>query len=50
MIINMTRSIILLDVEGKRITLKGEAFLPGYGSPNFFIAKNSFCKWDNPED
>lgn len=43
----MTRSTIVLDVNGKQITLKGEAFLPGYGSPDFLISKNSFLRWDN---
>ena len=46
----MTRSSIVLDVNGKQITLKGEAFLPGFGSPDFLISKNSFLRWDNVSD
>lgn len=32
------------------VTILGEAFLRGYGSPDFVLYQNSIEKWDAPDD
>jgi hypothetical protein len=34
----------------KSVTIYGEAFLKGYGSPDFVLYQNSIDKWDIPDD
>jgi len=47
MIINTTRSAIKLSIDGREITINGEAFLPGYGSPDFVVYSNDIKNWDD---
>jgi hypothetical protein len=50
MIISMTRGTIQLKISDKVITLNGEAYLPGHGSPDFVVYSNMIKKWDAPFD
>lgn len=34
----------------KNVTVYGEAFLTGYGSPDFLLYQNSIKKWDAPNN
>ena len=34
----------------KSVTIYGEAFLRGYGSPDFVLYQNSIENWDAPND
>jgi hypothetical protein len=43
----ITRSSLELSVEGRRVTVDGEAFLPGYGSPDFVVYTNTILRWDD---
>lgn len=48
MIKHISRGSIIIEVEGREVTVQSEALLPGYGSPNFVIDSNSIKKWDPP--
>ena len=50
MITEITRSYIRLKLGDKTITVEGEAYAPGYGSPDFVAYTNSIQKWDAPDD
>jgi len=44
-----TRGTIDLLVKGRAVTIEGEAFLPGHGSPDFIAYKNSLRSWADGE-
>ncbi len=46
----MTRSRIEFEFEGKTISVGCEAYLPGYGSPDFVIYSNSIKNWEPPHE
>ena len=50
MIVHIARGHIVLEFEGKQVTIRGEAFLPGHGSPDFIVYSNSIHRWDPPND
>ena len=50
MIKRITPSKIVAEYDGKQITIYGEALLPGFGSSNYIIYKNSIDGWDPPND
>jgi len=37
-------------VGDKTVTIEGEAYAPGYGSPSFVAYVNSIRNWDPPEN
>jgi hypothetical protein len=49
MIIEIQRGHVVLEVGGKRITIEGEAYFRGFGSPDFVAYKNSIHQWDPPD-
>lgn len=49
-LVEITRGHLWVKVGGKSITIYGEAFLRGYGSPDFVLYQNSIDKWDAPND
>jgi hypothetical protein len=48
-ITNMTRGQINLSVNGRSICIPGEAFLRGYGSPDFLAYPSAVVQWDDGE-
>jgi hypothetical protein len=50
MITEITRAHIRLTLGEKTVTVEGEGFAPGYGSPDFVVYKNSIERWDPPFD
>jgi len=50
MIIEIARGHIKLSIDGKNLTVDCEAYLPGHGSPDLVIYKNSIKVWDKPFD
>lgn len=46
----ITRGHLRVKVGSKSVTIYGEAFLRGYGSPDFLLYQNSIGKWDAPND
>ena len=47
MIIDIQRGYIRLQVADGIATVQGEAYLPGYGSPDFVAYKNTLETWDS---
>lgn len=43
----LTRSTLTLMVRGRKVTVSGEAYLPGYGSPDFVVYKDTIVNWDD---
>lgn len=50
MIKNMTRGLVEFEFEGKTAIIHGEAYLPGYGSPDFVAYENSITRWEPPHE
>jgi hypothetical protein len=50
MIKEITRSQIRLQLGDKTVTIEGEGYARGYGSPDFVVYKNSIQRWDPPFD
>jgi len=50
MIIEISRSHIKMKIREKTITIDGEAYLRGHGSPDFVAYSNSIVHWDPPND
>jgi hypothetical protein len=48
MIKNLTRDCVVFEFEGKTAAIQGEAYLRGYGSPDFVIYEKSITHWDPP--
>lgn len=46
----IARGHLRVTVGAKSVTVYGEAFLRGYGSPDFVLYQNSIEKWDAPND
>jgi len=46
----ITRGHLRVKVGDKSVTIHGEAFLRGYGSPDFVLYQNSIEKWDAPNN
>ena len=49
MILEVARGHIILKTERGVVRILGEALLPGYGSPDFVVYKNSIKEWLDPE-
>lgn len=49
-LLTLTRGHIILEADGKKVTVYGEAFLRGHGSPDFVVYSNSMERWDAPND
>ena len=49
MILEVARGHIVLKTEQGVVRILGEALLPGYGSPDFVVYKNSIKEWLDPE-
>lgn len=47
MITNLTRATVELSVDGRKVTMHGEAYLPGHGSPAFVAYRNTLRAWDD---
>jgi len=45
----LTRSSLRIKVDGRSVTVEGEAYLPGYGSPDFVLYRESMLCWDDGE-
>ena len=45
--IELTRSTLLLTVHGRTLTVRGEAYLPGHGSPDFVVYRSTLVLWDD---
>jgi Immunity protein 74 len=45
---DLTRSYLRLEVEGRWAIVRGEAFLPGYGSPDFEVLRKE-VEWVDGE-
>ena len=43
----LTRSTLRIEVDGRPVTLQGEALLPGYGSPDFVIFQQMTERWED---
>jgi hypothetical protein len=43
----LTRSSLRIVVNGRTVTVGGEAYLRGFGSPDFVVYKNSIKLWDD---
>jgi hypothetical protein len=43
----LTRSTLKLPFHGREITVPGEAYLPGHGSPAFVVYTNTIRSWDD---
>jgi hypothetical protein len=50
MILEISRSRVRAEIGGKTVTIEGEGYLKGYGSPDFVMYKNSLQRWDPPDD
>ncbi|WP_432718493.1 Imm74 family immunity protein [Pectinatus frisingensis] len=48
MIIRMERGYIRLKIGDKTVTIYGEAYIPGSGSPDFVAYPKSIKAWDPP--
>jgi Immunity protein 74 len=44
----LTRGSVVFEFEGKTVTLQGEGYLRGHGSPDWVIYENSLVGWDPP--
>lgn len=49
-LIHVSRGHLILDSNNKRVTIYGEAFLRGHGSPDFVLYSNGLDRWDGPHD
>ena len=49
-LVEITHGHLRVKIGGKSITIYGEAFLRGYGSPDFVLYQNSIENWDAPDD
>lgn len=49
-LVEITHGHLRVRIREKSITIYGEAFLRGYGSPDFVLYQNSIEKWDAPDD
>jgi len=49
-LVEITHGHLRVKIKGKSITIYGETFLRGYGSPDFVLYQNSIEKWDVPDD
>jgi hypothetical protein len=47
-ITEITRGHVRMDFGDKSVTVEGEAYARGYGSPDFVIYQNSIRRWDAP--
>jgi hypothetical protein len=48
-IVNITPSSVKLEYNGKTLTIQGEAYLRGHGSPDFVAYSDSIIRWDPPD-
>lgn len=46
----LTRSTLHTEVDGRPVTVQGEALLPGHGSPEFVVYANSIQFWDDGKE
>lgn len=46
----IARGYLRLKDGARYVTIRGEALLRGYGSPDFVLYQNSIEKWDAPDD
>lgn len=49
MITELHRGHVRLQVGDKSITIEGEAYLKGHGSPDFVAYRSTIKKWDLPD-
>ena len=47
MIKHMTRGAVELSVGGRDVTMQGEAYLRGHGSPDFVAYRNTLTHWED---
>jgi len=48
-ILELTRSHVKLRIGDRTVTIEGEAYMPGYGSPDFVVYMNTLQRWDPPD-
>lgn len=48
MIIELWRGHVRLKIGERVITIQGEVYLRGYGSPDFVAYRNTILRWDEP--
>jgi hypothetical protein len=48
LVTEITRSHVRLQLADKTITIEGEGFARGYGSPDYVVYENSIQRWDPP--
>jgi hypothetical protein len=50
MLVSLSRSTAHVKLGERSVVVQGEAFLPGYGSPDFVAYRNSPLTWDTGDD
>lgn len=50
MILEISRGYIVYRYREKTVTIEGEAYLPGYGSPDFVVYSELIQNWDPLDD
>ena len=50
MLLELDRWKIRLQVDGKTVTIRGEALLPSPGEPDFVCGRNAVQWWDPPNE
>jgi hypothetical protein len=45
--VKLTRSCLNISVRGRTVTVQGEGYLPGHGSPDFVVYSNTIEEWDD---
>ncbi len=50
MILKISRGYIVDSYRGKKVTIEGEAYLPGYESPDFVVYSELIQNWDPPDN
>ena len=49
-LIKITRGHVILKDHSKTITIYGEAYIRGHGSPDFVVYSNTILRWDFTND
>lgn len=47
MIVEFTRGHVRLEIDGRTVTIGGEAYLRGHGSPDFVAEQDTIKTWDD---
>jgi hypothetical protein len=50
MITEITRGHVRMQFGNRTVTVEGEGYARGYGSPDFVVYKDSIQRWDPPDE